>query len=146
MGVAAGAALGAALAQRVPLKKLLERLASPPPPAAPTASDRFLELAVERLFDTVQPERAEPENPPPAPEVEYPDPFDYVHAEVPQSGPPIINEPQLDPWFRPVDPVDLPDSIIGEETDWEPDTEETRFMLPDGSSVSAEQYMRDVES
>lgn len=145
MGVAAGVALGAALTQRSPLKKLMERLVTPPLPAAPSASDRFVELAIERLFDTIEPT---PATPPPLPEDDEPpawDPYDYVPAEVPPTGPPIINESQLDPWFREPDPVDLPDDIMAPGITWEPDSEETTFMLPDGSSVSAEQYLRNIE-
>lgn len=154
MGAAAGAALGWIAAQRGVGRGLYDQwrertpLASPPAPTttAPTLEQQLVDAAMESAVNRLKPLPPTPEPLDPA-TTPTEDPFDYLDAGPPPIATPTINEPHLDPWFRPIDLVaEIPESVMDPDITWLTDDGPAQFMLPDGTYVDAETYLNETES
>lgn len=154
MGAAAGAALGWIAAQRGVGRGLYdqwrERTLSIPPSVptttAPTLEQQLVDAAMESAVNRLKPLPPTPEPLDPA-TTPTEDPFDYLDTGPPPTATPTINEPHLDPWFRPIDLVaEIPESVMDPDITWLTDDGPAQFMLPDGTYVDAETYLNETES
>lgn len=155
MGAAAGAALGWIAAQRGVGRGLYDQwrdqtTAPSTSPSTATPSGRTLEqqlvdAAMESAVDRLKPLPSTPDEPDPTGPIE--DPFDYLDAGPPPTSTPMIDDPHVDPWFRPIDLVaEIPESVMDPDITWLTDDGPAQFMLPDGTYVDAETYLNETES
>jgi hypothetical protein len=111
-----------------------------PPATAPTFEEQIRDAAMANALDQLRPTPI-PVDPNPEP-VEVRDPFDHVLLPDPPPIAPTFDDPPVDPWFRPITTPDLPESVMDPDAEFlGGDGDALMFMLPDGTSATAEEYM-----